>query len=295
MIAYVVKCSHSKHSTTFVYSADAKSVNNFEILNHEGEILLQTSKSSSSNVTITVTRRVGYEKYFGDFEGIFTHDKSSVRYEEKITKENFWHWLGSCKYSSIVVDMPQHLANSAKIYVSQDIGKIAINNIGGDSVTSVFLYTKFGDVILNGIEAEAINGRTHGGDIKLKELSGSHMVFSTDSGDIKLLGQKITMKKPAEGRSNLDICSIYGDIDLRGIQYADQTDVNIALTVGKISLKALKFGGHFHLNVKDGNAVVTGDVHYDKNTRNEKEGSFGKGNSTLTAHNTRGDIDVSFD
>jgi hypothetical protein len=295
MVAYVIKCSGHGHSRTFVYSADAKDVINFEILNHEGEITFRRAKTDTLNVTISVTRQVGYEKYFGDFEGRFSSDNGLVRYEEKITRENFWHWLGSCKSSAIVIDLPEKLADKANILASQDVGKIIISNIHSP-LAKLTLLSKLGDLILSGVDSDVIEAMTHGGNVKFNDISGMKMVFSTNSGDIKLIGDSIKIKKSSDNniRPYLDVVTNYGAIDLRGIDYSENSAVDVRTSVGEIQLKNINFGGHFEMGTKAGNVVITGDVEYDKNTKNEKFGSFGKGNSTLYAKTVRGDIVAEF-
>lgn len=295
MIAYVVKCSHSDHTETHIYSADAKSVTNYEILNHEGDIFINRSDSNSQNVTITVTRHVGYSRYFGDFEGRFTYDNTNVRYEEKITRENFFHWLGSCKNSQITVNLPKKLAEGVKIYVSQDLGKVVLSHLEDSSLESISIFIKLGDMIFTGVGADQIDARTHGGNIKFDQVSGTKMSFSTNSGDIKHMGKiKLQKSKDNNIRPSLQVSSNYGDIDIRGIEYETDSDVRVETSIGKISLKNTKFGGSFYLMTKSGNTIVSGEVHYDKNERGEKKGTFGHGNSTLNAKCLRGDIEAAF-
>jgi len=124
MVVYTVKCSRFGNEKTVVFSAYAKDAANFDITNHDGMINFFPAKQQTSNVTITVLRKAGYKGYLGDFDAIFTSTGGNVLFEERVTEENFWNWLGACKRSEIWVELPSFSTQKPNIKARQDEGEL---------------------------------------------------------------------------------------------------------------------------------------------------------------------------
>jgi DUF4097 and DUF4098 domain-containing protein YvlB len=256
---------------------------------------IKPAKENSKNITISVTRIVGYTKYFGDFEGIFQAEKGNILYEERITRGNFWSWLGSCKSSEIDIEIPLEYLSGAKLRISQDIGKVLISKIHSAKLERLYIHSKMGEFMLAGISAVVLEAESHSGGLKLSDLSGTKMIFSTNSGDIEIVRGAIALEPSSDHtRPSLDISTNYGKINLGTLRWVEDSDVKVKNMVGDIGLRSMNFDGKFHAVTKQGHIAVTGDAQYEKNTPKEKIGSFGNGTSTLSATSWKGDIHLLF-
>jgi len=189
------------------------------------------------------------------------------------------------------------MADDVTLKTQQTEGPILLylNDLHPLHFKNVYMDIRFGDAMLRGVDSESVTVEVNRGDIRMTNVSGSKLLLNAQKGDIKLLSKgDLQVKKREHGRPYLDAISNEGDIDLRGIQSVEDTDITVITRKGSIQLGTRDFKGTFKLENESGKLEVHGDVKYQVNDSHLKEGSFKEGNSTLYAKTWKGDISASF-
>jgi len=295
MIVYVIKCEKGNNESTLIFTANAKNANNFDIINHNGFIVVYSSQEESPNITIRVVRKAGYQSYLNDYDTIFTANEGNIHFEERVTEENMWSWLGTCRKSEIWVQLPSFDSQEPNFRAEQESGEIQFQDIEDYPMKSLSAQTQYGEISAVGVNASLIQIQNFFGSVKVANLTASKISISSNRGNIGTLEGKITLTKKTEERPLLDISTIIGNIDFGcGIDLESPTDIFLKVRKGSISAKTLEFAGKFELRANSGNVEAEGDVNFDEDRKNFKNGTVGEGSSLLMARISRGNIVVDF-
>jgi len=74
----------------------------------------------------------------------------------------------------------------------------------------------------------------------------------------------------------------------------DPSDIFLKLTNGHIFAKTIQFSGNFELSSSHGTVQAQGNVTFDQEGRNFKNGTVGEGTSLLLAQTSRGNVNIDF-
>jgi len=280
-----------------VFSAYAKDAANFDITNHDGMINFFPAKQQTSNITITVLRKAGYKGYLGDFDAIFTTTGGNILFEERVTEENIWNWLGVCKRSEIWVELPSFSAVKPNILAQQIDGELFFRDLEDYPLGNFLAQTTSGDITMSGVKGSLIQAQTFFGGIRVENITSSKISLSANHGDIQLTHGRITLSKMNDALPSLSVSCGVGNIDLNGEGIYLENEGTIVLKSSKGSIEATtqNFAGTFEISTIRGNTEVTGDgVHFNTNRGNFKNGTVGQGNSSFLARTNKGNVAVSF-
>jgi len=297
MVIYTVKCSKFGNEKTVVFSAYAKDASNFDITNHDGMITIFPAKHQTSNITITVLRKAGYKGYLGDFDAIFTTTGGNILFEERVTEENIWNWLGVCKRSEIWVELPSFSTVKPNIQTQQIDGELFFRDLEDYPLGTFLAQGSSGDITMSGVKGSLIQAQTFFGDIRVENITSSKISLTANHGDIQLTNGRITLSKMNDALPSMALSCGVGNVGLNGEGIYLETEGTIILKSSKGSIEATtqKFAGTFEISTIRGNTEVTGDgIHFTTNQENFKNGTVGEGNSSFLARTNKGDVGVSF-
>lgn len=128
---------------------------------------------------------------------------------------------------------------------------VAVIIPSGTSLKSIDINSDVGDVTLNRITADICNGEISVGDFTVENGDIREMVWSSDTGDIKVLDSTFT---------NLYLTSNVGDVKIESRQKLTDYNFDLKTDVGEVKLNGEEYGRKCIVHGESGSITVRADV-----------------------------------
>jgi len=294
-LAFSISCSIGSWHHTDLYTFPVDDVQTLEVNNELGHVQFIKAMKGQQNITISITRRAGMQKYLEGFDRDIEKSKGKLTITEKLVTTSDWNWLGPCRTSYVTISLPEKLEDLS-IRGVNGAGFIRINNMKLDSVILVNLA---GSIDIETVETFFLSARATKGEVHIKELRATVVEAMSSEGGIygeegTLIIESAKDTVNALRKGYLSFSTSDSPINMPKIEIKTDTEVQVQGENENMNMGFYGYHGNFLVQTNQGKIELKGDMKYSRNDKLWKEGVVGKGNSTLLVHNKGGDVFVQF-
>jgi hypothetical protein len=295
-LAFSISCSIGSWHQTDIYSFAPADLQSLEVNNELGHVQFIKAQKGQENITVSITRRAGMQKYLDGFDRDIETSKGKLTITEKLVTTSDWNWLGPCRTSYVTISLPEKLEDLSVRGVN-GAGFMRIHNMKLDSVILINLA---GSIDIESLETFFISARATKGEVHIKNLRATIVEAMSSEGGIYGEDGSLVIESPkkdspnAQRKGYLSLSTSNSPINMPKIQIKTNTEVQVQGEDENMNMGFCGYSGSFLVQTNQGKIDLKGDVKYSRNDKLWKEGVVGKGNSTLLVHNKGGDVFIQF-